>query len=431
MMRPPIALSVVSALVLTVWVASPANAAVTVSGTNVSGDGSPDFVQVSCAGGVLAASGSATTGDPCATLTFINVDPGGGTDSVDLSGVTSAAFPLLQAIQTNTVDGVADSLTGSPISDSINGDSSDILNGGAGNDLINGGAAVSGGAGDDTVVEFNGTGPVSGGEGDDRFVQFLASGGIDGGPGTDSLEIDFDRVQVAIGTPITLTFSPTGMQITSGVVSGFFPASGLEELDVTLLKDSVQTVDAGTFPGSVILRGVSGVDNLTGGAFDDRILGGTGNDTLTGNGGGDQLGGGDGDDVVNARDGVADRIDCGAGTDTVVADAVDVVTGCETVQLPPVTPPPPPPAVAPDTSTIKGPKSVTKPDKAKYRFSSATAGATFQCKLDKKQWKSCTSPFKVKTAKLSVGKHKLKVRARAGGLTDPTPSKKIFKVTKS
>ncbi len=56
-------------------------------------------------------------------------------------------------------------------------------------------------------------------------------------------------------------------------------------------------------------------------------MGGTGNDTLTGNGGIDQLTAGDGDDVVNARDGVVDRVDCGGGNDTVIADVADVVVG--------------------------------------------------------------------------------------------------------
>ena len=437
--RPRLALSVISALALALLVADPAQAVVTVSGSSVNGDGDNDSMQVQCTGGALAAVSAVTTGDPCATLTALFIVPGDGTDSIDLTGVTSAAFPMLPFVDTSTVDPglkVTDTVFGAPISDQITGDNSDIINAGAGNDLITGGGAVSGGAGDDTIVEFNGNGPVSGGEGDDRFVQFLATGGTEGGPGTDSLEIDFDRIQVVIGQPVTFTFTPSGMQLDAGPLSGSFAASGIEELEFTALKDSVQTVDATTFPGTVLLRGVSGVDILIGGAFDDRLLGGTGNDTLTGNGGGDQLVAGDGDDLVNARDGVADRVDCGAGADTVVADAVDVVAGCESVQLPPLPPapppPPPPPApVAPNTSGIKGPASVTKPAKATFTFSSPTAGATFQCKVDKKQWTSCTSPFKVKTDKLAVGRHKLLVRARASGLTDATPSKVFFKVKKA
>ena len=108
--------------------------------------------------------------------------------------------------------------------------------------------------------------------------------------------------------------------------------------------------------------------------------------------------GASGDDTVLTRDGAVDRVNRGEGTDTVEADVADLLVGCEVVQLPPVTPlpptpPPPPPApVVPVTGTVKGPKTVEQGDKATFRFASPTAGATFQCKLDKKAWKSCTSP---------------------------------------
>jgi hypothetical protein len=46
--------------------------------------------------------------------------------------------------------------------------------------------------------------------------------------------------------------------------------------------------------------------------------------------------------------------------------------------------------------------------KAKFRFSSSEAQSTFQCKLDRKKWKQCRSPYKLK---VKAGKHMLKVRA--------------------
>ena len=416
-------LPVVSALALTAMIAAPAHAVITVSGNDIDSDGADDNITVSCVAGSLSASGVGP-GDACAILESIFVDAGAGTDNVNLSAVTAAAFPALDTVFVDVDEDGADEVdqvTGSSLSDQITGGPSDILIGGEGNDLLIGGETVSGGPGDDTVVDFVGSGPVSGGDGDDRFVQFLASGGTDGGLGTDSWEIDFDRGQVSIGQPVTFTFTPSGMQLAAATASASFAFSGIEELYATFLKDSVQTADATTFPGIVVLRGVSGVDNLIGGAFDDRLVGGTGNDTLTGNGGVDQLVAGDGDDVVHARDGVVDRVDCGAGTDTVVADVGDVVSACETVQLPPV---------VPETGKIKGPDSVTQPDQATYKFKSPTAGATFQCKLDKKSWKACKSPYKVKAKKLNAGKHKLQVRAVLAGVVDATPSKAKFKVKK-
>jgi subtilisin-like proprotein convertase family protein len=82
---------------------------------------------------------------------------------------------------------------------------------------------------------------------------------------------------------------------------------------------------------------------------------------------------------------------------------------------------------APDTILTKKPRSSTKTS-AKVTFTS-TEASTFECKLDKKKWKSCTSPFKVRH--LKVGKHKLQVRATdLAGLVDASPAKVTWKVKK-
>ena len=76
--------------------------------------------------------------------------------------------------------------------------------------------------------------------------------------------------------------------------------------------------------------------------------------------------------------------------------------------------------VGPDTTiTAKPAKRVTK-KKAKVAFTSE-AGARFECQLDGKAWKACTSPFK---ARLKLGKHTILVRAiDAAGNADATPAK--------
>ena len=72
---------------------------------------------------------------------------------------------------------------------------------------------------------------------------------------------------------------------------------------------------------------------------------------LTDGPGNDLLDGGTGDDSIRMRDGGTDTADCGAGLDVAVADAADVVTGCEVVQTPPVAPTPTPtPTPAPDST---------------------------------------------------------------------------------
>jgi CSLREA domain-containing protein len=82
----------------------------------------------------------------------------------------------------------------------------------------------------------------------------------------------------------------------------------------------------------------------------------------------------------------------------------------------------------PDTKILKGPKKTHKRT-VKFKFASTEAGSTFQCKLDKKPFKTCASPKKYK--KLKPGKHVFKVRAidKAGNV-DPTPAKRKFTVLK-
>ena len=78
---------------------------------------------------------------------------------------------------------------------------------------------------------------------------------------------------------------------------------------------------------------------------------------------------------------------------------------------------------APDTTITKPAKRTTKA-KVKLVFSSE-AGATFQCQVDGKAWKSCTSPLKLK---VKQGKHVVLVRAvDAVGNTDATPARVKFR----
>lgn len=98
-----------------------------------------------------------------------------------------------------------------------------------------------------------------------------------------------------------------------------------------------------------------------------------------------------------------------------------------------------PKAVAPETTIDKGPKKKVKTKakraKVKFRFSSTTPGATFECALVKKpkgkgkgskpKFSACTSPRKLK---LKPGKYSFSVRAVFAGLADPTPTTSSFRV---
>jgi Right handed beta helix region len=83
----------------------------------------------------------------------------------------------------------------------------------------------------------------------------------------------------------------------------------------------------------------------------------------------------------------------------------------------------------PDTRITKGPRGRTHKRTVKFKFVSTEAGSTFQCKLDRKPFKTCRSPKKYK--RLKPRKHVFKVRAiDPAGNVDPTPAVRRFKVLK-
>lgn len=83
----------------------------------------------------------------------------------------------------------------------------------------------------------------------------------------------------------------------------------------------------------------------------------------------------------------------------------------------PITTIAPPPLTAPTVKITRGPKKSSTVTTAKFTFKAErTAGAKFECKLDKaKKWASCRSPRTYRG--LKPGKHRFRVRATASGLT--------------
>ena len=82
---------------------------------------------------------------------------------------------------------------------------------------------------------------------------------------------------------------------------------------------SAELMQLNTFGGDDTLRTALDVPmNLD-------VNGGSGNDSLDGAGGNDRLDGGDGNDTMATRDGKADFVIGGAGTDTALVEALDAV----------------------------------------------------------------------------------------------------------
>lgn len=92
-------------------------------------------------------------------------------------------------------------------------------------------------------------------------------------------------------------------------------------------------------------------------------------------------------------------------------------------------PPSGPSYMTPLTRITFAPASKTRSRSPVFRFTDATgqAGTTFQCKVDRKPWKACASPLRLK--KLSRGRHVLAIKGvNAVGQAEPKPAKRAFKV---
>jgi hypothetical protein len=160
---------------------------------------------------------------------------------------------------------------------------------------------LNGTAGDDTISGLGGNDRINGLGGNDV---------LDGGPGSDDLAGGSGRDAVSYATaaaPVVVTIDDLANDGTAGE------------------QDNVQTDVEDLFGGA-------GNDRLTGSAGANTIDGGPGADRIIGGAGGDALFGGEGDDRIESLDGRVDRVECGPGDDAVIADEQDLVDpSCEIV----------------------------------------------------------------------------------------------------
>jgi hypothetical protein len=95
------------------------------------------------------------------------------------------------------------------------------------------------------------------------------------------------------------------------------------------LGDGADRFEAETVGSPISVAGGAGPDDLSTGGGADVLAGGGEGDVLDGRGGVDEYFGETGDDVIEARDGAAERIACGAGTDEARNDFTDIIAECE------------------------------------------------------------------------------------------------------
>ncbi len=69
--------------------------------------------------------------------------------------------------------------------------------------------------------------------------------------------------------------------------------------------------------------------------------------------------------------------------------------------------------------------------KVKISFSSSEPGGRFECSVDRKPYKACSSPQVHRTRRLGSGKHTIQVRAiDTAGNVDSSPAKSRFKLAR-
>jgi hypothetical protein len=151
-----------------------------------------------------------------------------------------------------------------------------------------------------------------------------------------------DTASVGIAVPTTIDGGSGNDRFVDGPGPEQF--TGGDGVDTVDYSASIASVAAD--PDGVADDGVAGegdnigtdVENIVGGAGDDTLTAGPNGGTLQGGLGADTFNGGAGDDRILSRDGVADRVLCGAGSDTVIGDPLDKVdASCEKVDVPTVT----------------------------------------------------------------------------------------------
>jgi Ca2+-binding RTX toxin-like protein len=156
------------------------------------------------------------------------------------------------------------------------------------------GDQIFGFAGNDTIMGFEGQDCIDGAAGNDSLMGGDDADKLVGGPGADKLNGEDGR-------------------------DNLYGSSGADRLE--------------GLAGADMLAGGAGRDQLLGGSGDDRLFGEGGTDRIVGGPGRNHIDAGAGNDSIDARNGRRDRVICGTGRDTVRADSVDALNGCERVTI--------------------------------------------------------------------------------------------------
>jgi Ca2+-binding RTX toxin-like protein len=369
---------------------------------------SGSFDTAASADGGCAATATVATCALASPLDAILLSGMGGGDTIGTTG-----FPASVGVVAIGGDG-DDQLTGGEATE-------DVLVDGPGG----GGDELSALGGDDALLHNGGADERLGGDGNDLFLSVSICDGdlLVGGAGRDN------------GSWARLVGEGVGARLDQGQAGQ--PGAG----------------GALTCPGAT-LDTLQQIEDLEGSASADAFFGDVGPNQLLGHGGPDTYFALAGNDSILANSADSDpTIDCGEGTDTALIDIPGpafkdaVPVNCETVReaepnnfrtvtqlppppLPPVQPRPPVDRKPPRTRITFRPANLLfaagPSRRVVLRFASNERGSRFLCKLDRKPYRSCTSP---RILTVGLGRHAVRVLAiDAAGNADRTPALVRFRV---
>jgi Ca2+-binding RTX toxin-like protein len=227
---------------------------------------------------------------------------GAGTDTATYATRTNAVSV--------TLDGTGNDGEAGEVDD-IEADVENVI-GGAGNDTIDATGsnivhALTGNAGNDTLIGATDVDTLNGGAGDDILRGAAGADVLVGGAGVDTADYSGHAALVTV----SLVPAAVGNEDTLNPSAG--AATDIENLRGSGHNDS--------------LTGNDNANIIWGGAGNDTILGGLGDDALYGEAGLDAVSGEAGDDVVVGGDGVDTTLSGGDGND--IVDAVDSGAGAD------------------------------------------------------------------------------------------------------
>lgn len=278
------------------------------------------------------------------------VDGGGGSDTISFLNVSGGVrYSLaLQGAAQDTGHGVMlttnlESVTGSAFGDTLIGDdNANVIIGGGGADN------VSAQGGDDVIIVGDGANTVDGGIGVDTLSFQNASGGIKFSLGLQGASQDTGHGVVVASNLENVTGSASndviGGDDGANTIIGGGGADNLSGQggdDLIAIGDGASTVDGGTGTDTLAFQNVSGgvrfslalqgavqdtghgailttgLENVTGGGFNDTLAGDDGANIVIGGGGVDNISAQGGDDLIVIGNG-ANTVDGGSGLDTLV-----------------------------------------------------------------------------------------------------------------